>query len=200
MLDITWTGEGGLEHFSLVCRSDSTQHQWKRAIDSATITAKDQVGIHSKAPAPPISPFDPSDNLHHSSNSEKLKHRQFVDSGLAGFERTRTPAQPNHDSSAPASNLSTIYVTIRLEMKGSTQSHAVIVHSGIKYIELVDKVLTEVRNDPNVGLNASNIRLRFEDEEGDKISISSDEDVSLAMASATPGIKSGVPSLTVFVQ
>lgn len=90
-------------------------------------------------------------------------------------------------------------VAMRVKLKVGTDSYVIVVLNSITYVELVDKVLKKTRNDPNVGLNEHNIKLRYEDEEGDKISISSDEDILLAFEGAKPSVQSSTPSLTIFV-
>lgn len=90
-------------------------------------------------------------------------------------------------------------VAMRVKLKVGTDSYVIVVLSNVSYGELVDKVLKKTRNDPNIGLTECNIKLRYEDEEGDKISISSDEDILLAFEGARPMAQTNTPSLTIFV-
>ena len=79
-------------------------------------------------------------------------------------------------------------------------SFIIAVLSSITYQSLLEKVVKKIRTcgDQSSFTDESALKLRYEDEEGDKILISSDEDITLAFEGART-TQSGTPFLTVYI-
>lgn len=71
-------------------------------------------------------------------------------------------------------------VKLRVTYGGDT--FVVVVLSSISYRELAEKVVRKVQlcGARNNGVDASSLKLRYEDEDGDKIVMKADDDVAMA--------------------
>lgn len=77
----------------------------------------------------------------------------------------------------------------------------VVVLSSVSYRELVEKVLKKIRlcGGEKSRVEGVNLRLRYRDEDGDKILITSGEDVAMAFE-AVRANEVGNPTLVLFVE
>lgn len=69
---------------------------------------------------------------------------------------------------------------VRVKVTFGEDTFVVVVLSTVTHRELVDKVLKKIRLCGRSGIEAHSLRLRYQDEDGDKILITSEEDVMMA--------------------
>lgn len=92
---------------------------------------------------------------------------------------------PSPASSAPPAGVGTNAVRVRVLF--GDDAFVIVVLDSCPYAELVDRVLKKVRacgGAAHARLEASALRLRYCDEDGDRISITSEEDVAMAFETA----------------
>lgn len=69
---------------------------------------------------------------------------------------------------------------VRVKVTFGEDTFVVVVLDSISYGELLDKILKKIRLCGRSGIEASHLRLRYQDEDGDRILITSEEDVAMA--------------------
>ncbi|SCV74818.1 BQ2448_7847 [Microbotryum intermedium] len=108
-------------------------------------------------------------------------------------EAVRSHAMNGNGSSVPSS-------AVRVKVTYSEDTFVVVVLATVSYAELLDKVLKKIRLCGRTLQDASSLRLKYLDEDGDKIAITSDEDVLMAMEDVRNAMlgSAGHPTLTLF--
>ena len=107
--------------------------------------------------------------------------------GRRGFSSATSSATsfPSPASSAPPASVGTNAVRVKVLFGDDT--FVIVVLDSCPYAELVDRVLKKVRacgGAAHARLEAPALRLRYCDEDGDRISITSEEDVAMAFETA----------------
>jgi cell division control protein 24 len=111
------------------------------------------------------------------------------------------PALPGMRSSG-LSSASMAPTAIRVKVTFGEDTFVVVVLSSVSYRELLEKVLKKIRlcgGDKLGRVEGSNLRLRYRDEDGDKILITSEEDVGMAFEGVRPN-EQGTTTLILFVE
>lgn len=93
---------------------------------------------------------------------------------------------PSPSSSAPPHPVGAGTNAVRAKVSFGDETFVVVVLDSCPYVELVDKVLSKIRTcgPAYARLEAPALRLRYRDEDGDRISITSEEDVAMAFETA----------------
>lgn len=90
-------------------------------------------------------------------------------------------------------------VAVRIKIRVAKDAYVIAVLSSINYRDLHEKVAKKIRLCGDANIDAANLRLKYEDEDGDRILITSDEDITLAFEGAKISQHSGTAALTIFV-
>lgn len=98
--------------------------------------------------------------------------------GMNGYSRESQSTPQPHLPSAPTSPSS----AIKIKVNYGEDTFVIVVLSSISYMELSRKVLHKIQlcGARTNGLTAASLRLKYEDEEGDKILMTADDDVAMA--------------------
>lgn len=141
--------------------------------------------------------FSQSSMDSHRSSGDSSQSQSYTNitspSSAAGMSSASLPFMAQRKYSGEA-------VAVRIKVRFGKDAYVIAVLSSITYQELADKVAKKIRlcGDQSQ-LDETALRIRYEDEEGDKILISSDEDILLAFEGARTSQASGGPVLTVYV-
>lgn len=103
--------------------------------------------------------------------------------GLPALPGSRS-SQPYHQQSSSHSNNplppTPTATAVRVKVTYGEDTFVVVVLSSVSYRELVEKVLKKIQLCGRGNVEASTLRLRYQDEDGDRILITSEEDVMMA--------------------
>lgn len=77
---------------------------------------------------------------------------------------------------------------VKIKLSVGEDTLTIVVLANIAYRELVDKIIKKIRLCGDRQRADESLRLRYEDEDGDKILISGDDDVAMALESSSPHI------------
>lgn len=162
--------------------------------DRSSATSNQSLGTTS-----PSSGLPPSGSLP-SLPSATYNHPQQSNNGFSrSSSSTLVNPSTNHSLPPlpPASAAGSSAVRVKVTFGEDT--FVVVVLATVTHRELVDKVLKKIRLCGRSGIEASSLRLRYQDEDGDRILITSEEDVMMAFEAvrsmSPPG--SGAPQTLV---
>ena len=97
-----------------------------------------------------------------------------------GFPRSTSSRLSNNLPPLPNAQPPLSSSAVRVKVTFGEDTFVVVVLATVSHRELVDKVLKKIRLCGRSGVEASSLRLRYQDEDGDKILITSEEDVQMA--------------------
>lgn len=176
----------GTNSGATLASASSASTNKKRFSSSSNGTDRSSATSNQSLNASPSSGLLPSGSLP-SLPSASYNHPQQLNSG--GFSRSSstTLANPstNHSlpplpSAAGQAQQTTASSAVRVKVTFGEDTFVVVVLASVTHRELVDKVLKKIRLCGRSGIEASSLRLRYQDEDGDRILITSEEDVMMA--------------------
>ena len=103
---------------------------------------------------------------------------------------TPSNEQPNGSGTSVSSPPNSNVLQVKVKIQYMNDKLAIIVPYNIAYAQLIDRIERKVRicgNGPELSPNSS-VRIKYQDEDGDFISMSSDDDVQMAFDAACDGI------------
>lgn len=201
---------------SLRSRSASSPHVYQAPMNrNGSSTSTD---YHSGAPSvPPLSILTKSSAANMSSAtlqsstsaSSAADERRFSQSSLESHRSSGDSSQAYTSATSPTSSAPQLpylgnrmagdAVAVRIKIRVAKDAYVIAVLSSINYKDLHEKVAKKIRLCGDSSMDMPKLRLRYEDEEGDRIRIKSDEDITLAFEGARISPQSGTASLTIFV-
>ncbi|CAG8745772.1 10080_t:CDS:2, partial [Racocetra fulgida] len=105
--------------------------------------------------------------------------RQNVNNGLQSIEIEQRNTQ-NEQKKSHQHSLSNYATTMKIKVNFADDVFVIVVPQDIEYRELCDRVERKIRLCSTRRDESVPIRIRYQDEDGDHITINSDEDVSMA--------------------
>lgn len=117
------------------------------------------------------------------------------------LSRTNSPAL-HGDGNMPNGTAATANRQVKVKIHLNNDKMVIIVPANIAYAQLIDRIERKVKNCAELANGSGPIRIKYQDEDGDYISMSSDDDVQMAfdVACEAAGAKDSTGVVTLYVQ
>lgn len=157
--------------------------------DRSSGTSSQSAGATYTASTSPATTLPPSSAL-----PALPSHSRHYSSALSGNQLQQQQPPPPSSSASPPS-------AIRVKVTFGEDTFVVVVLSSVSYKELLEKVLKKIRlcGGEKSRVEGAHLRLRYRDEDGDKILITSGEDVTMAFEAVKANSVTGTQTLVLFV-
>lgn len=140
--------------------------------DRSSVTSSHSLAQSYTAGTSPATTLPPSGSLPSLPNSSSYH-------GNGSVSRSNSSNLPPMPNGAPAPSSA-----VRVKVTFGEDTFVVVVLNTVPYRDLLEKVLKKIRLCGRSGVEAHNLRLRYQDEDGDRILITSEEDVAMAFEAA----------------
>ncbi|KDE06306.1 hypothetical protein MVLG_03346 [Microbotryum lychnidis-dioicae p1A1 Lamole] len=189
-------------------RNGASSHPYAYASTNGEGNSKKQPGATNSGASTLASQSSASTHMKRFSSSSNHTDRSSTTSNTSAgpiYSNATSPVSsaphpPLPHDAARSNSVSAPSSAVRVKVTYSEDTFVVVVLATVSYAELLDKVLKKIRLCGRTLQDASFLRLKYLDEDGDKIAITSDEDVLMAMEdvrNAGQG-SSGHPTLILF--